>query len=357
MSSKRSINLLREKILRYVMNESTPEERNQVEKLIAENEEARNYLSYLEKIWKHSLEKKVKWDINGAWKRLSVEAGIDNTPITGKNSLNHRLQYERWKDYRYNRSGFTGTLKVAASLLFLILIPLLLIWHTGGFKQAGEEEIALREVVTTRGQFTKIRLSDGSSILLNAESMIKFPERFPENIREVSLEGEAYFEVSENSGRSFRVNAGGALIEVLGTSFIVNSRILENGGVSVVVSEGVVSLGSEDESNDQAVTIKKGMMSTWDLMTGATAPVKVDLQRELAWIRGELIFESTPLVDVITQLERRYNITIQVEDESILQRRLTASYHVEPIDEIIKNVALSVGINYRKENDQIYLLK
>jgi len=348
---------LREKILRYVTNESTPEERKQVEKLIAENEEARNYLLYLEKIWKRFSEKKARWDINRAWKRLSLEAGIDNTPITGEKSSNHRLQYERWKDYRYHRSRFTGITKVAASLLFLILIPLLLIWQTGGFKQTGEAEIAQREVVTTKGQFTKIRLSDGSSILLNAESILKFPERFPDNIREMWLEGEAYFEVSDDSERSFRVNASGALIEVLGTSFIINSRMSENGGVSVVVSEGVVSLRSEEESNEQAVTIEEGMMSRWDLMTGASAPVIVDLQRELAWIRGELIFESTPLVDVITQLERRYNIIIQVEDESILQRRLTANYYVEPIDEIIKNVALSVGITYRKENDQIYLLK
>jgi transmembrane sensor len=348
---------LREKLFRYLMNEMMPAERSQIEKLLEENEEARNYLLHIETLWRESAEEKHVWDIDEAWERISHEAGIHKHLPTHEKSSSRLNRYEDWKERRYYRTSFAGLSKVAASLLFLILIPFFLLWHYGGLQQSGEEEIALREVITGKGQFTQIRLSDGSSILLHAESTLSFPERFPDNVRETWLEGEAYFEVKDDSQRSFRVNAGGALIEVLGTSFTIHSRPSEDGSVNVVVAEGEVILRGEVESDEQAVTIKKGMMSSWSEKSGTIAPMTIDLQRQLAWIRGDLIFDSTPLTDVIIQLERRYNIIIQVEDESILQRRLTANYQAEPIDEIIKNVALSVGIHYRKENDKIYLLK
>ncbi len=345
---------MEEKLLRYIANESPPEERKQVEKWIEENKDVRKLYLYLETNWKHSSEKKVDWDIENAWKRISHSAGIEKSLPINENTSNRGSRYEQWRGYRQRKSGFTGPARVAAVVLFMILIPLLILWKSG---ETGEDEVALREVITTKGQFTRILLSDGSSVLLNAESVVKFPERFTGDTREMWLEGEAYFEVNDEAERSFRVHAYGALIEVLGTSFNINTRLLENGGVNVVVSEGVVSLRSGVESNEQAVIIKKGMMSSWNEKTGVSTPVKIDLQRTLAWVRGELMFDSTPLTEVITQLERRYNIIIKVEDESILHRRLTANYNVEPIDEIIKNVALSVGINYRKENDKIYLLR
>lgn len=349
---------MREKLLRYFANESPHEERKQVEKLLKESEEARKYISYLESVWMNSGEKKVNWNVEKAWNRFSQTAGIENTSPIGRHTVNKTDPYRRQRNYRYRASsGYSTFFKVAAIIVVLVFTPLILMWLSGFFNGAIEQEIVERNVTTKKGQYTRITLSDGSRVMLNAESSLGFPERFTGEVREIYLEGEAYFEVVNDADRIFRVYAEGALIEVLGTSFNINARVTEYGQVNVVVSEGTVTLKGKEEKAEQAVTITKGMMSGWSKEKGASVPVKVNLQSKLAWLRGELNFEGTPLRDVIIQLERRYNIIINVEDESLLSRRLTASFHTEPIDEIIQNVAFTIDVTYRKKEDNLYYLK
>jgi transmembrane sensor len=348
---------LREKLLRYVTNETTPEERKQVEKLLEENEEARNYIKSLQEIWMNAREKKVDWDVEKAWENFSRIIGLQQTTPLNHMPPVRRTLDERKRLYGNRTSRASAGFKFAAVFIFMILSPLFFMWKSGFFTGINEEEIIQREIITKKGQFTRITLSDGTRVFLNAESVLNFPERFTGENREVRLEGEGYFEVILDPHRRFRILAAGAVIEVLGTSFNVNTRTNQTKIVSVVVSEGVVALRGEGEFDERGVTINEGMMSSWTKDREASAPVKVDLQNMLAWMRGELIFESTPLKDVIIQLERRYNIVINVEDESLLSRRLTASYSVETIDDIIKNVALTINVSYRKENDNFYFLK
>jgi transmembrane sensor len=348
---------LKEKLIRYLTGESPPGERKQTENLLEENKEVKSYFKLLKNIWMNTQEKKNEWDVEKAWNRFSQIADIPETstvdykiPIGG--TLDERKYF-----YRNRMSKSSAVFKFAAVFIIMVLTPLFFMWKSGFFAGVIEEEIVLREVVTKKGQFTRITLSDGSRVFLNAESALIFPERFTGEVREVMLEGEGYFEVVHDPHREFRILAAGAVIEVLSTSFNVNTRTDRTKIVSVVVSEGVVALKGGGEFDERGVIINGGMMSIWTKDRGASAPVKVDLQNMLAWMRGELIFESTPLEDVIIQLERRYNIVIKVEDESLLSRRLTASYSVETIDDIIKNVALTINVSYRKENDNFYFLK
>ena len=228
---------MRDKLLRYFTNESPPEERKQAEKLLKENDEARKYLSYLENVWMNSRERKVKWDVENAWNRFSQEAGIEERSLIGKHTPTDRIPYNRERNYRYHGSGSSTFLKVAAIVLVIVFTPLFFMWNSGFFNGVVEQEIVERNVTTKKGQFTRITLSDGSRVMLNAESSLDFPERFTGEDREIYLEGEAYFEVVNDADRRFRVYAEEAMIEVLGTSFNVNARLIEYGSVNVIVSE------------------------------------------------------------------------------------------------------------------------
>lgn len=355
------------KILRYLTDELTPKERKEVEQWIDENEEARQYFKYMEKMWKYTAENKVMCDVDKFWYRFSKIAGIEESLSMSEQTsrvdyvmtspTEREVQYKEGRIRRYHKeSSFAGIAKVAAAIL-IVLTPLLILWQSGVLNLTSEKDIIQREVITKKGQFTRIRLADGTRVLLNAESEFAFPEQFTRDVREVWLEGEAFFEVKDNTEKPFRVHAGGALIEVLGTSFNVTAQPREAGVVKVVVSKGSVSLRGKEESSERAITIKESMMSSWSKSTGAKTAVEVDLRKQLAWTRGELIFERAPLEEVIPQLERRFNITITVEEKSILFRRLTASYHDESIDEIVHYISLAVDIRYKKENDRIYLFK
>jgi transmembrane sensor len=339
------------------MNESSFAEKQQIEEFLERNREAREYLMYLKRVWSYSAGKRKNWDVESAWKRLAHDAGIEKSHLLSDKKSVTGYETEHRRSYRYRGSRIGGVPVLAVALLIIVLIPFLVMWQSGLFNRMGEEEVAQREVVTKKGQYSRMTLSDGTTVLVSPESTIQFPERFTTDIREMSLEGEAYFSVVNNPERTFRVRAGGAVIDVLGTSFNVNTQTSRIGSVDVIVSDGTVSLKGEHELVDRAVTIRRGMMSSWNREVGASPPVEVDLTTSLAWIRGELIFEGTPMREVIVQLERRYNIIIQVEDESILARRLTATFGSESIDEIIKNIALSINVAYRKDNDNFFYLK
>ncbi len=347
---------LKDKIIRYFLNESPSGERDEVQKLIDTNEDARKFLSELERIWAQSRSKNVDWDVDRAWDRFTtaVESGEPQSTETAADipapPMGRRIHAHR-------PSHIPAVFKVAAVVILVVLTPIYIMWKSGLFESKITNEITMRDVVTGKGQFTRIVLSDGTRVLLNSVSALAIPERFSGDAREVRLDGEAFFEVAHNANRPFRVFAGDAQIEVLGTSFNVNARSSESSDVRVAVSEGSVSLKGKGDLNEQAVTILKGMMSTWSKEMGSSAPVFADVSTMLAWMRGELIFESTPMREVIVQLERRYNIIIGVDDPSILTRRITARYQSESIDEIIKNIALTIDVAYKKENDSFYLMK
>ncbi|WP_342083575.1 FecR family protein [Dyadobacter sp. OTU695] len=185
------------------------------------------------------------------------------------------------------------------------------------------------------GKIKKIRLEDGTQVTLNAGSALTYPSVFEKDSRQVSLTGEAFFDVARQNGKPFIVNMQKLQIRVLGTRFNVDSYPGEEIARVAVVS-GKVSVQNRAKSNDQMI------LTAGELAVGTAAGLQkasIDSAAILAWQNGQLNFKDETFKTVAAALERRYNVRIRVA-EAIAQCRVYANIGNEPVQEALGALAV-----------------
>lgn len=203
--------------------------------------------------------------------------------------------------------------------------------------------IGLREVTTVNAQRTEVGLPDGTIAYLNVASKLSFPEHFSGSVREVRLEGEAYFEV-EPEGDPFVVRTSVAVVRDLSTEFNVKAR---DGKVQVVVRTGRVAVHSVEPVPAEEVELVAGEMTEVEKDRRPSVPKKVDVGRFLAWRKGILVFDRTPLPEVTKELERQYNIQSQISDPILEKRTVTGTFEGKQFDDVLSAICLALDLRYR----------
>lgn len=172
------------------------------------------------------------------------------------------------------------------------------------------DSFAMHTLVIPRGGEYKLILADGTKVWLNSESEIRFPGVFKENKREITLIGEAYLEVTHDAKRPFRVEAGGGIIEVLGTSFGISIYPEEQKWTTVLVNGSV-----KVKYGQNSLLLKPGREAF--LKNGKLFEQQCDTDKELAWVNGLFIFEHDRLEEVVKKLSRWYNIEFRFDNERL----------------------------------------
>lgn len=168
-----------------------------------------------------------------------------------------------------------------------------------------EESVQNLTLSTPKGGQYSVTLSDGTTVWLNAASSLSYPTSFTGKERRVKLTGEAYFEVHHNAKQPFIVSTNGQQIRVLGTSFNVNAYKDENKTVTTLVN-GRVQLSRD--GNNEALQLHPGEQS---VLAGAGFEIaEVDPSLFVTWKDGQFRFKATPLIEVMRQIERWYNLDI-----------------------------------------------
>ncbi len=206
---------------------------------------------------------------------------------------------------------------------------------------------------TERGETKEIHITDHIYVQLNAETELSvMPHEDKLAPRLVYLNGEAYFNVTDVP-EGFEVKTDAGVVRVIGTAFTIRAREDE---VDVAVETGLVSLdGLADEDIDTAVQIPAGYRSVKQRNSPARDPVPIDINKFLSWRTGEFVFEQTPLSDVIINLERAYNVRIDLQDRSLDDIRVTGEFGQEPLMQILNEICWSANLRYRQEDD-VYIL-
>jgi len=204
---------------------------------------------------------------------------------------------------------------------------------------------------------SKVELPDGSVVSLNRGTKINYPERFDKDVREVSIEGEAFFEVRPNPDKPFIIHAGDASIEVLGTSFNVNAYPGHD-QVEVVVTTGKVSVyeGQEKQSANR-LTLDPGDKGVYVHNSKDLLKMANDDPNYLAWKTRHLIFKDSSLKEVFAQLEKLYRIEIKTSGTDINDLPYTGHFENQSVDFILEVIALTYKIELAKENDRYILSK
>ncbi|MEM9823465.1 MAG: FecR domain-containing protein [Bacteroidota bacterium] len=207
---------------------------------------------------------------------------------------------------------------------------------------------------TAFGEIQEIYLPDSSLVTLNANSVLRYDQNWrAASIREIWLEGEAFFKVRKNpvrGNRQFVVYSDETKVKVLGTSFNVYSR---NERVEVVLASGKVDV---EYSEKGAVKNQKLLPNDrMVLLTQREAQLEHDINTSLftAWKDKRLILDKTPLKKVVDILQENFGYEVEIANPQILERQLTATIPVVDIDLLLAALREIYGLNISKQNQKI----
>ncbi|MCK7554176.1 FecR domain-containing protein [Chitinophaga sedimenti] len=211
-------------------------------------------------------------------------------------------------------------------------------------KPATTQTVALLHKDNPQGQRAVIRLNDGSVIHLGAASRLAYPEAFTGDKREITLTGEAFFEVAEDSKHPFVVHTGNIATTVLGTSF----KISAFGGepLSVAVASGKVRVDYETGADVRELAIlTPGLQVTWN--SGKALLANVPVADVEGWQKGRLVFNNQSLQEVAADLERWYNVKIRFQSAGKAEEKMTVTlFGSAPLKTTLETLAAGSGFQY-----------
>lgn len=184
-------------------------------------------------------------------------------------------------------------------------------------KKVGNKKVQLHRLSIPRGETFKVILSDGTEVLLNSDSRLAYPTVFKGKERVVSLEGEAYFNVTKDAEHPFIVNSGNVQVRVLGTEFNMCSYSPDD--VRITLIEGKVAVS--DTCSLQSIEMKPGQ-SAHLVSHGTFAVEEVDTESFLYWKEGFFYFDDVTLVDMMKEIGKWYNIDVDFRNSEIMNLRM-----------------------------------
>lgn len=200
---------------------------------------------------------------------------------------------------------------------------------------------------TPPGIKSSSKLPDGSVVFLNAGSSIRYREGLAGNIREIFLEGEAFFEVSKDTLRPFLVHSGNLSTQALGTSF--NIRNFKEKPVEISLKTGKVRVESLDHSYLQILIPGEGISES----EGTLVKSKVDMEIATAWMNKTIVFESEEFSEVISELENWFGANIILTNLPQKPASITAKYVNESLENILFGLSYKMGFAYEIKGSQV----
>ena len=197
------------------------------------------------------------------------------------------------------------------------------------------------------GQF-QITLPDGTKVWLNALSSISFPSRFDKSERNVSINGEVYFDVFRDEKKPFIVKTANQIIEVLGTSFNINSYADNENTFTTLISG---SLSVENPSMDNKVLLKPGQQAVSNT-NSFTKVSSVNVEEIYSWKDGMYILNNEPLNEFAKKIERWYDVKVDMGKHG--SKRLSAIIPRNAIlSEVLEAIELKIGVNFYVEGRRV----
>jgi len=233
--------------------------------------------------------------------------------------------------------SFIEQFKRVAAVLFIPLLLasflLLFIKHP-----SYNPEVSVQELFTPPGVRSQITLPDGTNVWLNAESKIKYSIPFNKQIREVSLEGEAFFDVFRNPAIPFIVKSAKAEVRVLGTQF--NYKAYKGEQTEIVLAKGQIRLEADKISNEKYIMSpgERAVINEKGEMVSLTDE-KID--KYIAWHSGRLVFDNAPLQEVAKKIGRWYGINVYLKDTRLSSYRITTTFENESLNDVLELLELS----------------
>lgn len=312
--------------MKHLLGETSSEEDLAVKRWQEEDASHHDYYRQLQQIWESSkaIAAESAVDENEAWENFQqrIAKGKENATIIKKNRFS-------W-------------MKVAASVVLLIGISFVTYLIVN-------KKTAVKELIAKTDQNVLIdTLSDGSVVTLNKKSSIAYPNKFNRNTREITLKGEAFFNVAPDKKKPFIITVNDVQVTVVGTSFNVKN---ENGKTEVIVETGVVRITKNGKTTELGAG-EKLVVADKD---GAVVKEEVTDKLYDYYRSKEFVCDDTPLWKLVEVLNDAYNSNIVIAKKELSNLRINTTFNNESLDKVLEVIHLTFDINVIKSNGQIIL--
>ena len=241
-----------------------------------------------------------------------------------------------------------GWIKTVAAVGLILLMA-----GTAALYLRGNHQVVTQyaEIGALRGQKASVTLPDGTKVILNSESTLKYSTNYNQSDRSVELVGEAFFEVAKNKKIPFVVKAGKLEIEAKGTAFNIKAYPSDN-FVSTTLTEGKVEVKTPE---DVLTMIPNERMEYNNSDKTYRKLALADAQGSIGWLKDELSFENATLAEVVANFSRIYNIDIQFASQSIKDQRFTGKINNNSLLSVLRIISLTSPIRF-EQKDSIVIL-
>lgn len=302
---------------RYLSGEASDSEVSQLEEWVLASDENKLTFQNFKKAW-------ILSGIQGNYQKIEVEKEWETTAgqlFSSAKVVSISSKPKRRLSFIYG---------VAAAVVLLIVGS---VWLFQFLKSPDYVE------VITQNQIEEDQLPDGSEISLNQFSKVKFVTKTEDNSRKVELTGDAFFDVERDTLRPFIISTQNIEIEVLGTSFYVDSRV-DQPSIQVIVESGSVSM----IAGNQQIVLTADEIGIYDKSSGNLSKRQNDDVNYLAWKTGVLEFETTNLEKVVFDLNRRFHAEVSLANPALGVCEITATYANQSLEAIARIIERTLEI-------------
>lgn len=243
--------------------------------------------------------------------------------------------------------------KVAAAVTIVLTLAFAArFWGAGGAISGSSAEVAALVSKSTRDERRLIILPDGSSVWLNRESKLEFPVEFPGTHREVTLIGEAFFDIRKDSLRPFTIYSGRITTTVLGTAFNIRAFPDEK-AVTVTVSRGRVMV-RDDEKHERI--LEANQQISFAPSVHAPIPHVAEADSVSGWIHQDLVLDNITFEEAASVIEDRYSVKVQFDNEALKHCRFTSTFlHGARLDQMLTAICIVNRATFSLQADTVLI--
>ncbi|MCG8322656.1 MAG: FecR domain-containing protein [Cytophagales bacterium] len=310
-------------------------------------EEALKIIKWLgEENYEAALEKMVSDDLEEAYDMVPFEYR-DLSHIRKKILKQHTIGKPHKKP---SHTRYRVSLRTAAVMAFFVVTGLLAYYFGHRSPKVMEDQYGMTEVIKSnpRGRKSTITLADGTTVYLNSESKIIYPDRFSDAIRIIQLEGEAFFEVAPDKNKPFIVRTNYLALRVLGTSFNVKT-FNDSDEVTIALATGKVEItdAGTNKKASETVTLNPGQAVIFNKTAAAFGQISdFDPNYVYGWKDGLIYFDKASLREVIEKLERWYDVKIIVENKPSNKWVYKAYHKNESLELVLESMAHNEAFDF-----------
>lgn len=343
-----------DQLIHYFAGECSEEEAAEIKAWINADPVRQRRVRRLFRIWKAAeQDSDQSHDVDAMWQDLERRLGFSSPqqeepkPDQGARSHPERSRREPQSRFPVSKPSY----RVAALGMISALVLATILWVLTQDHVIGVSS-NVRTITTKAGQRATVQLEDGTRVTLNAESRLKLPPEFGDDSREVNLEGQAFFEVESEDDRPFRVHAGGAVTEVMGTRFNVGAYP-DDSAVNVVVTEGIVAVRSESDREENNVMLMEQQLASVSRANSSVVRKEVDPSQYVAWTNGRLVFKNAEFPEVARRLHRWYGLKVELIGKSESVDHLNSTFKDEPVSEVLRIIAETLDLQYKRKKKTV----